>query len=371
MSRFYVVLIGVMLGAGVMWLCGCGGSGSADNPPVGQTGTLQGVLQASNATDYQILVDGQPLQIRCAADGSFVLPHLPAGSHTVSFVGRSGMAGVHIRVNIAPGKTSDIGSVTPSIGGQIAGLVTRREDDGSLTPLAGVEVIADPSAPEFIIMGQSSSRAARPRPAEQLVLRAITDERGSYVIPAVPEGAYVVTVNVPGLEQGVAYVWVSPGTTAVADFQLVPAVEPGVGTVQGHVCAQTENGVQPLEGALVEVFAERGWKPRPRPVPLPEPAPPHILNLVPPGATAIVPPPYVISRFATLTAADGSYCLNVPAGYLQMSVWAEGYEPAFDSFTLKAGEVITRDFTLQPGEAGPPIVIDGDQPVAGGTKKPR
>ncbi len=371
MSRWYYVLLCCALGGGALMLWGCGGSGSADNPPVGQTGTLQGVLQASNPAEYQILVDGQPLQIRCDADGSFVLPNLPAGSHTVSFVGRSGMAGVHIRVDIEPGKTRDIGAVTPSTGGQIAGLVTRREEDGSLTPLAGVEVIADPSAPEFIIMGQSQSRVVRPRPAEELVLRAITDERGSYVIPAVPEGAYVVTVNVPGLEQGVAFVWVSPGTTAVADFQLAPAVEPGVGTVQGQVCAQTAEGVQPLEGALVEVFAERGWKPRPRPVPLPEPAPPHILNLVPPGATAIVPPPYEIFRFATLTDANGSYCLNVPAGSLQMSVWAEGYEPAFDRFTLKAGEVITRDFTLTPLSDWPPIVIDGDQPGAGGTKRPR
>ena len=118
--------------------------------------------------------------------------------------------------------------VTPVAGGQIVGLVNQLGDDGvTLTPLAGVEALADPE-PIYYYEGADASLAqATARDGEAVTLKAITDSNGSYVIPAVPEGDYVVTVNVPGLVQGVAYVWVSPGSTAVADFQLVSVIEEG------------------------------------------------------------------------------------------------------------------------------------------------
>lgn len=355
----YAVLSVVLIVA--LSLMGCSGGGGGNVDPQ-QTGRLTGTLNAVNPASYQIVLDGQPLQATPQPDGSFSLPNLPPGPHTIAFI--SGMSGVYLPVDVVAGDTTDIGDVTPVAGGQITGLVTQQNEDGSLTPLAGVEVIADPQ-PIYVEPDPGPvPLQVQTRDAAELQLKAITNENGSYVIPAVPEGAYVVTVNVPGLMQGVAYVWVSAGTTAPADFQLVAAVEEGIGTVLGHVTAALEAGVQPLAGAMVTIHSDGGWQPVPPTDPIALPDAVRSMGVAPPGAIGIIAPPYYFNQFATLTAADGSYTLNVPSGHLQISVWAEGYEGAYDSLTLQPDATVTRDYSLTPWEPIPPI--DGDDPVAGG-----
>ncbi len=339
-------------------LMGCSGGGGGNVDPQ-QTGRLTGTLDAVNPASYQIVLDGQPLQATPQPDGSFSLPNLPPGPHTISFVSGSGMVGVYLPVEVVAGDTTDIGDVTPVVGGQITGLVMRQNDDGSLTPLAGVEVIADPQ-PVYVEPDPGPvPLQVQTRDADELQLKAITAQDGSYRIPAVPEGAYVVTVNVPGLMQGVAYVWVSAGTTAPADFQLVAAVEEGIGTVLGHVTAALEAGVQPLAGAMVSIYSDGGWQPVPPTDPIVLPDAVRSMGVAPPGAIGIIAPPYYFNQFATLTAADGSYTLNVPSGHLQINVWAEGYEGAYDSLTLQPDATVTRDYSLKPWEG--PVPLEGNE----------
>lgn len=355
MRYVLLVVVGLMLLA----LVGCGGSGSGGNNNQ-DTGGLTGQLNATNAADYNILVDGQPLSAAPSANGRFSIPNLPAGHHTISLVSGSGMAGAHMGVDVIGGQVTDVGDVVPTAGGQIVGLVSRVNEDNTTTRLAGVEVIADPE-PIYVVMGARQTSMPPVRDGGDLQLTAITDDNGSFVIPAVPEGGYVVTVNVPGLMQGVAYVWVSPDTTSTADFQLQIAVDPGVGTVLGHVFAAGEAGSAPLEGAMVSIYSDGEWRPTPEPDPVPLTAAVKSLamSMMPPDANGVIAPPYYFDQFSTLTAADGSYSLNVPSGHLQINVWAEGFEPAYDTVTLQPQATETRDFTLNQWVEPPPPVDGG------------
>ncbi|MHB8994253.1 MAG: carboxypeptidase-like regulatory domain-containing protein [Armatimonadota bacterium] len=337
-------------------LIGCGGG---DNTPVNtDPGAVQGQITGGNPAGYELMLDGQPLSLTPDEQGNFSIPNLPPGNHTIAVIWGGGFSGAHVGFVIAPGQTVDIGGILPQPGGQIVGIVSRSDVNGNLTPLQGAEVIAD-AEPIYVVEGETGSGApSSPRDPESLQLRAITDANGSYIIPAVPVGSYVVTVSIPGLVQGMNWVYVSPGTTSAADFQLLQAIEPGVGTVVGTILGVLPNGEsQPVEGACVTVNAREIWHPTPPDQPFPLPVEALAKALVPSQATSMMPPLYDFRQFSTLTDSQGRYSLNVPSGYLSLSVWAENYQPAWDDFSLRPGETAERSYTIAysgPGDVPPP-----------------
>lgn len=336
----------------VLALAGCGGN-SSTNPTGGENGTAQGRLAAPNAPAYNLIVDGQTLDQQPDSNGNFTIPNLPAGDHSLAIVGGGGFSGAHIGFVVEPGGTVDMGDIVPQIGGQIAGIVSKRDEAGNLTALEGVEVIADPQ-PIYYMDGVPPPTATT-RQADTLQLRAITDANGSYVIPAVPEGSYVITVSVPGLVQGVVWAYVSPASTAPADLQLIAAIEPGVGTVTGTIfgVGGAPEG-QPLEGATVCITSDGTWTPQQPDVPVILPIEAMSKALVPKQATSCMPPLYNFNQFTTLTDAQGRYTLNVPSGHLSLSVWAEGYEGAWDNFSLNPDQTLTQDYKIQMWSEVPP-----------------
>ncbi|MEN6545947.1 MAG: carboxypeptidase-like regulatory domain-containing protein [Armatimonadia bacterium] len=347
-------LVLVLLILTVCLLAGCGGGGKSAVTPTGN-GSITGQVAGPNPSECNLVLDGTELDVHPGSDGSFTIPNLPAGNHYLSIISDDGLVGTHLVVDVDPDETSDLGDITLQPGGQIAGLVMQKDEVGNLSPLAGVTVVADPE-PVYIMDGQTSTDPPA-SDGEELALRAITNDNGSYVIPAVPEGAYVVTVNVPGLVQGVAYVWVSAGTTATADFQLVPAIEEGVGTVRGTIrgTGDTTPAGTAIEGVTVTITCNGNWQPI-SPEPLPIPVALIGKALVPKQATGIVCPPYWFNQFTTLTDQNGEYSLNVPSGYLSISVWAEGYEGAYGSFSLQPRQTVVKDYTLAV-QSDPPVVI--------------
>ncbi len=340
--------------------CGSGGGEVVINPTGGVvTGQLTGV---ASPEDFRILVDGSEVTVQPDSQGNFVIANLPPGEHNVAFVSPDGMAGARVEVIVEDGRTTPVGPVEGELGGQIVGLVMQVDGDGGLSPLSGVEVIADS---DFVgidlpvydgregpqTLSNEVTDIEQPRDGDAVQYRAFTDEAGSFTMRAVTEGAYLVSVNIPGLEQGTSWVWVSPGYTSVADFHLREAIDPGVGTIQGSVLAA--DGGTPIEGAVVEVYMDGGyWEPTPAVSPAKEEDEPSVV------------PPYYFNEFRTLTDAQGNFSLNVPAGYLNLSIWAENYESVFEQLAVRAGEVLSLTFSLQAwedpwrdGELPPPIEI--------------
>jgi len=171
---------------------------------------------------------------------------------------------------------------------------------------------------------------------------AITDESGAYAFRAVPPGSYRVSVVVPGFEAAVQFVYVSVGLTSVADFQLLEAIEEGVGTVEGTV---TGSDGAPLLGALVTIYAEENY------------VPPRLSEDSRRAAAAagrrVEPKDIWRGWFSTLTDRSGHYSLNVPSGYLYLEVSADGFLPAVRSLVLRPDETLTVDVALEP--APPPV----------------
>ncbi|MBM3501798.1 MAG: carboxypeptidase regulatory-like domain-containing protein, partial [Armatimonadetes bacterium] len=278
MGRVASLLAGVLL---VCIVVGCGG-GDAIAPPQGTTGQVSGrVVGVGDPTEYTILVDGQPTDIQPGPSGDFLVPGLPPGPHTIGIVKGGAMQGIYLPAPVEPGQDTNIGDVTPELGGQIAGIVTRVLEDGTVEAVEGVEVTAtamvywepgdpggtDPSEPVGI------GRTGDP---EQVVISAFTNANGSYLMEAVPVGGYDVMVVVPGYDPQVQWVWVDAGTTVATDFRVYPAPEQGVGTVEGIV---TGAGA-PLEGAMVTLTTRSPW-----PVPLPLEAVESWLDSRPGGGT--------------------------------------------------------------------------------------
>lgn len=328
-------------------LTGCGGSGSSTPAP--QSGDVSGTLTAPSPQAYTVYVDGAPTGISPTSAGGFTLRSLPTGNHTLALIAPDGMLGAYADVTVLPDTPVDIGPLTPVTAGAIGGMVMKVDPVGVLTPLAGVEVVADPQV-YYILAGENAATIFPPPPqdGDRLRYRAITDASGSYLIPAVPPGPYVVTVNVPGLEQGVQWVRVLPGQLVAANFRLKPVPEPGIGTIKGTIRGESTAGPVPIEGAQVTVFVPAPWQPTPPPDPFPLP----IADLapagtsIPPGSTAVLPPPYYFRYFRTLTNAQGEYSLHVPSGNLQVQVWAPGYAWQSRSVVLAPGQTLILDFLL-------------------------
>ncbi|MBM3471825.1 MAG: carboxypeptidase regulatory-like domain-containing protein [Armatimonadetes bacterium] len=355
MGRVALICVGVLL---VCLVIGCGGGGGP-NPPPNNAGQITGRLAgANNAPQYTITVDGQPVTARPNASGDFTVPNVPPGNHTIGFVGPGGMQGAYRAVVVRRGQSTAIGDVAPTLGGQIAGIVTKVLQDGTIEAVKGVEVIAtsainwvepQPGDNEPIGVGRTGD-------PDQIVISAFTNANGSYLMEAVPSGSYDVTVVVPGYDPQIQYVWVDAGSTAVADFRVYPAPEQGVGTVEGLV---TGEGA-PIEGAHITLTTGSPW-----PVPVPMLGVEKWLQTRPGGgggmpcADGACPPPWIeIQVFNTLTDALGHYSLNVPIGTHFIECWADGWDWQGQDVTIEKNQTTTVDFDLtkwtDPGDPGDP-----------------
>ena len=178
LGLFLVVILALVV------LVGCGGAGP-DTPILPQGGAIAGKLvNTPNPTGFHLLLDGQTLDATPDAEGDFHVPNVPPGQHTLAVVGGSGLVGVWVTVEVPPDQTADVGELEPVAGGQIAGFVMKSAQDGTLTPLAGVEVLADPNV-VYIMTGAPLPAIYPPPPRDPSLVpyKAITNDNGSYLMP--------------------------------------------------------------------------------------------------------------------------------------------------------------------------------------------
>jgi len=342
----------------IPFVTGCGGGGGNDvvDP---QGNTITGKVDTAGGATYDVLLDGKTVPGAMRADGTYVIEGVPPGDHRVAVIEQGTSSGGYVSVEVRDGHDATAPDITPELGGQIVGMVTADGDDG-LRALGGVEVVAVRSD-MVVIMSRPAQDGVAPDiyPPEPLPeFSTFTEDDGSYRIPAVPEGEYTVTVALPDYEQGWQWVWVGAGQTAAADFRLRPAVDPGVGTVEGRVVGTGGGHLMPIEGAVVTIYSDVPWQPV-GPICPPgggcvggdpgegddtvasnKPDAPE-----PPEDIATMPPPW-FDGVSTLTDADGRYSLNAPAGYGSIDVWAPDFEPAWDEITIEANQTQTRNFEL-------------------------
>ena len=342
---------------------GCGGGGGAPPPPGdNQVGSAQGRIDAQGGSpaNFQLVLDGRPVTVPIGPDGSFEIPDIPVGDHVLDVIGPDGMRGARVEFRVRQRMRESLVAIRPELCGQIAGIVSKLEN-GVLTPLVGVRVVARSDL--IWIATDGGEQSVRPAQASDpgvlvyppppgMTYRALTDENGSHLMRAVRPGSYFVTVAVPGLERGEAFVVVRPGQTAVADFRLEPAAEPRVGVVAGKVVGvDSAGGVTPIEGALVQVVMDNGWRPPPPPDPIPLPMGldfPRMAGSSGPGeGSTIVPPEIIWQVFSTLTGKDGAYLLRAPAGACTVSVWAWRYGPGGERAVVRADATTIVDFKLR------------------------
>lgn len=372
-----VVIVSVSLSV----LVGCGGDDGTVVEPDGQ-GAVTGAIavQDGSAEGYELLLNGAPVPATVQPDGSFTVTGIPEGTHVLDVIGPDGMSGGRAEFSTVPGRTVPLPPIETRLGGQIAGMVMKLED-GALTPLAGVEVVARSDRPWIMDepMAEADPQPLIYPPPPGQSYTAHTSEDGSYRMRAVMPGPFMVTVAVPGLTTGTAYVHVSAGQLVAANFTLEPVIEPGVGAIEGTVWAVERSGATtPLEGALVEVTIDGGWRPPPPGpiIPLPPDWPVDEPGYAPGGeggaepGVDIMPPDIYWNVFSTLTDREGRYRLNVPSGRGHVRAWKPGYEGDGRRVTVQPGRTLTENFRLRhmPQIIVPPM--PGPRPEPGPRPQP-
>jgi len=374
-GRVALLISLVVLGAIV--LIGCGSGSSTPDPPDPDPAAIEGQVDVAGAAgDYELLLDGRPVPGALESDGSYRIEGVAPGRHNITVVGPDGMTGGHAVVEVVAGRRARAPEIRPELGGQIVGIVTVRDEDG-VRVLADVEVTAQPAYVIAMVEDGTGDEAEPgtppetrpdiwPPPDDLPTFSTFTDENGSFILRAVPQGEYVVTVAQPEMRGAWQWVWVAAGRTAVADFELRPEIEPGVGTVRGRVMGAGEGERVPLVGARVTIMGESPWEPI---------GPPEIcddlpvrladeeggseggegddgggVEPVPPDPDMICPP--YIESVSTLTDEEGAYRLNAPSGWSTIEVWIEGWQPAWEEITILPGETLTKNFTLERWDDG-------------------
>ena len=373
-------------------LAGCGGGSGTPPAQTTEVGAASGTVETQGEApgDFQLVLDGQRLQLPIDPNGTFRIPNIPPGDHVLDVMGADGMRGGRAEFHIEAGAESEIPPIRPVPRGQIAGLVLKWEN-GGLMPAGGVEVvarcdlywIADESGEGRTVVDSAGAQApgARPLiypPPPGHTYRAFTDRSGSYLMQNVLPGPYMVSVVVPGFYPAHRFILVRPGHTATADFRLRPVATPELGKIVGTVVnADPDTNFEPIEGARIWVVVTNPWAPPAPgptdgsmgPVEVPEGVQFPVLGPVSPAnepgeEPAFMPPDIRWRVFSTRTNDEGYYELKVPAGRRVVNCWAWGFWPQRRPVIVPEGDTIKVSFRLLPMPTPQPAPVPEPLPPA-------
>lgn len=319
-------LLVFLLALGVLaLLAGCGGGGSS---AAGSVGRISGsVLNQPNAgmtrqpvDDIVVGIDGSTISTQVAADGSFLLDHVPAGLHTLYAMTADGQHALALVAQVTTGQETHIGEILLTGAGWITGMVTSATDG---TPISDAQVTATDQ-----VTANPTGEQAHP------IRMAITERDGTYVLRGLPAGSYAVTIARRGYAAVSLSLTVTAGQTTTGDTTLKPVVSMP-GGMAGTVTTTTSTGQTiPLPGALVRLVPPATQN-------LENPLP---MNFTRSGQRILQP----IDEYYTFTDENGAYQLDgVPAGqYIAVAV-RPGFNPARQPVTI-GDAAIQVNFSLQP-----------------------
>ena len=185
--------------------------------------------------------------------GEYRLEELEAG-HYIAIVEASGFYRKvkHVRIVAGESKERNFGlrkvidpEPTPEPVGNIAGKVYGYQDDSTLLPIEGADVLV---FEEDMIEGEQL-----PSPVKS----ATTDSDGAFMIPGLDAGDYVVLARASGYEPATKAAEVEPGETVRVILKLrleeepIPTPVPEYGSLEGTVGYEEDGAVVPISSARV------------------------------------------------------------------------------------------------------------------------
>lgn len=325
--RWLAGLVGLAIGAG---LVGCGGGGST--PSTSAPGSVSGAVfvdsraLAAGSSSITVAIEGSSARATASADGSFVLPSVPAGYQTV--VARVGTRAVSVVALVEPGKETDLGQLALSETGSISGTVTAAAGGGAIAG-ARVTVLEAVTANDATV---------QPRP----VRRTETDASGAYSVDGLEPGAYAVLVGKRGFVPVASLADVTAGAATTVNVSLATVPPAGSGVVEGTVSTTDAAGATvPLAGALVRL----GRADETGDLPIPD-----VMNDNKGGTVDLRGEGHGGPRplYAYTDEAGGYRIEGVPAGSFRAVAVRAGFERKAVTVQLADGQVLRQDFTLAP-----------------------
>lgn len=235
------------------------------------------------------------------AAGSYTVASLSSGSYSIVFA-EEGYASRTVGAIVSAGATANISIALARLAGAVSGVVT--DTNGNPLPDTVVRVFSN-----NITVG-----------------RINTSEDGSYIIPNLSPGTYILSARAEGFGGETLGVIIEPAQTTPLNIRMTP----NPGTVTGKI---TDSAGLPIAGALIA-----------------------IQNNVDGG-------PIILTR--VISAIDGAYTVNnlQPGNYIA-AVSADGFQNQFAAFAVSRDSVTIHDFTL-PFSPG---VIQGTVTGTGGVQ---
>ncbi|MBW7474867.1 carboxypeptidase regulatory-like domain-containing protein [Paenibacillus oenotherae] len=270
----------------------------------GLTGAVTDIDTGASLPGTSIRVfnsEGLTVQTAVAdAAGGYTVTSLSPGSYSLVFA-EEGYASRTVGATVTAGTVSNVSIALARLAGAVSGIVT----DLGGTPL-----------PDTVIRMFSNNI---------IVGRVNTKEDGSYIIPNLSPGTYILSARTDGFGGETLGVIIEPSQTTPVNIRLTP----NPGSITGIVRDGSGN---PIAGALVA-----------------------IQNNVDGG-------PVILTR--VISTVDGTYIVNnlQPGNYIA-AVSADGYQNQFAAVQVSSDGIARHDFSLAPS----PGIIQGTVTEAGGT----
>ena len=319
-------------------LSGCGGGGGGGPKLSGAFGKIIGAVSDSSVdlmtravpSGITVSVDGTDISTQAGSDGSFVLNRVPVGMHTL--VAQTEGRACAVVVEVRADTETDIGEMVLAEAGQISGLVTSATTH---QPIAGAVV----TMAEMVYTIQDEM----PHP----IRVRHTNASGSYTVPGLPAGEYLVTISKNGYQTVSLDLAVEAYKTTVGDAALEPDPTAEVGALAGTVYVKPETGdPAPVAGVLVRLI------PKADPIeyePLPEEAIGENGDVVDiyPDDDDQAPAPPIFQEYYAFSDENGAYRIDgVPVGEYTAVAVRPGLVPDHQAVIIAANIVTTQDFIL-------------------------